>query len=129
VDREGRAIDAELGQRVYMCGLARTQEAYETSLARVFAELDQLERRLAQQTQLWPATNARIVDGAGLSLADIQLAACLVRFDAVYFDLFKCFKRRIASYPHLAPYLRAVSDEIGAEALALDMPQVRETPS
>ncbi len=41
MDREGRAIDAELGQRVYMCGLARTQEAYETSLARGFAALDQ----------------------------------------------------------------------------------------
>ena len=39
-DREGKRIDAELGQRVYMCGLAKTQEAYEASFGRVFDELE-----------------------------------------------------------------------------------------
>lgn len=43
IDREGRTIDAELCNRVYMCGLAKTQTAYEESLRRVFAELDRIE--------------------------------------------------------------------------------------
>lgn len=142
-DQESRQIDAELGRRVYMCGLAKTQEAYEASSARVFAELDRLERLLASQPRLVEALNLSKPDdptgcirharrsGADershsnqLSLADIQLVACLVRFDAVYFSLFKCFKRRIASYPCLAAYLILVTDEIGSAALALDMPQI-----
>eukprot|EP01051_Picozoa_sp_SAG22_P007011 SAG22_NODE_478_length_9967_cov_12.777260_9_plen_244_part_00 len=121
VDREGRMIDAELGQRVYMCGLAKTQEAYEAALARVFAELDRLEERLRQQAA---HGSGRLVHALGLTLADIHLAACLFRFDSVYFGLFKCYTRRIASYTMMAPYLRAVADEIGPEALALDMPQI-----
>lgn len=129
VDREGRQIDAELGQRVYMCGLAKTQDAYETSLRRVFDELNRLDHRLATFTAAREKTgddrHARVAgNGAGLSLADIQLATCLVRFDAVYFDLFKCFKRRISSYSTLAPYLRSVVMEIGPTAMALDMPQI-----
>ena len=118
IDAEARAIDAELAQRVYMCGLAKTQPAYEGALARVCGELARLEALLGG------AAGRRRLGGGELSLADIGLLACLVRFDPVYFDLFKCFARRLASYPALAAYARSVAAEVGVEALALDLPQV-----
>ena len=121
IDREGRAIDAELGQRVYMCGLAKTQDAYERALARVVAELDRLEAQLGDGEG--NGGRRRLV-GDRLSLADVQLLACIVRFDPVYFDLFKCFKRRIASYPALAAWARSAAAEIGSAALVLDLDQI-----
>lgn len=61
--------------------------------------------------------------GDGLSLVDIHLMVVLVRFDPVYFDLFKCYKRRIASYPNLSLYARRIAAELG-DALALDLHQI-----
>ena len=117
IDEEGRRIDAELGNRVYMCGLAKTQTAYEESSGRVFAELDRLEHLLSDDDR------SHLL-GGGLSLVDLQLVSCLVRFDPVYFGLFKCFARRLSSYPFLAAYLRRVTQEIGPEAMCLDLDQI-----
>lgn len=117
IDREGRTIDAELCNRVYMCGLAKTQTAYEESLRRVFAELDRIEDILSDGRLF-------LMGGENLSLVDIQLVACLVRFDPVYFDLFKCFARRISSYKFVSTYLRRATQTIGAEAMSLDLDQI-----
>ena len=117
IDREGRTIDSELGNRIYMCGLAKTQTAYEESLKRVFAELDRLEKILSDGRLYFFGND-------NLSLVDIQLVACLVRFDAVYFGLFKCFTRRVSSYKYLSAYLLRVTQKIGPEALSLDMNQI-----
>lgn len=46
IDEEAKMIDEELGKRVYMVGMAKTQEVYESSLNRVFKELDRLEGKL-----------------------------------------------------------------------------------
>lgn len=116
-DRVGRHIDEELGKCVYMCGLAKTQTAYESSLTRVFCELDRLEALLG-------GADVRLLGGTQLTVVDIQALCCLSRFDPVYFDLFKCFTRRISSYPNLCKYLRSVAAEIGPDAFALDLNQV-----
>jgi len=87
-------------------------------LVQITKKLDQLELRLQKQ-----AKKPYLV-GSALSLADVQLIACLVRFDAVYFSLFKCYGRRIASYPALSSYTRSVAAEIGQDALCLDMPSI-----
>jgi len=116
IDKEGRKIDTELGNRVYMCGLAKTQVAYEEGLGRIFSELDRLETLLSD--------NRLYLLGDNLSLADLQLTSCLVRFDPVYFSLFKCYTRRISSYPFLSSYLRRSTQEIGSEAMALDLDQI-----
>lgn len=78
---------------MYTCGLVKTQEAYENALSRVFGELDRLEELLGKRA------GARLGGHGKISLTDIQLLACLVRFDPVYLNLFKCFNRRIVSYP------------------------------
>jgi len=117
IDREGRTMDAQLGTRVYMCGLAKSQTAYEESLGRVFAELNRLEELLSDG-------RLYLLGSDNLSLADIQLVACLVRFDPVYFGLFKCFTRRVSSYQFLSDYLRRATQTIGPEALCLDLDQI-----
>jgi len=116
IDCEGRQIDEELAKRVYMCGLAKEQRPYEESLERVFAELDRLESLLSDKRSY--------LLGDDMSLADLQLTSCLVRFDPVYFSLFKCYTRRISSYPFLSAYLRRITKEIGSEAMSLDLDQI-----
>ncbi|GMH49641.1 hypothetical protein TL16_g09157, partial [Triparma laevis f. inornata] len=94
IDEEAKTIDEELGKRVYMVGMAKTQEAYESSLNRVFKELDRLEGKLTD--------GRKYLLGSECTLVDIQVIAVLVRFDPVYFTLFKCFTRRLKSYPLLS---------------------------
>jgi glutathionyl-hydroquinone reductase len=43
------------------------------------------------------------------TLADFRLFVTLIRFDVVYYGLFKCTLKRIADYPNLQAYME-VSD-------------------
>lgn len=82
---------------VYRVGFARSQEAYDEAYALLFETLDWLDDRLARE---------RYLVGGRITEADWRLLASLLRFDLVYYSLFKCNQRAIASYPNLAPYLR-----------------------
>ncbi len=81
---------------VYRCGFAKSQEAYDAAFDQLFATLDELEKRLEQQTYLV---------GDTITEADWRLFTTLIRFDAVYVAHFKCNLRRIADYPNLSRYL------------------------
>jgi putative glutathione S-transferase len=107
VDLFPRAIEAEhsrlakfihddVNNGVYRAGFADTQSAYEKAFHRLFAALDELDKRLATQRYLF---GARIVE------ADWRLFCTLVRFDAVYYVHFKCNLRRIVDYLNLHGYL------------------------
>jgi glutathionyl-hydroquinone reductase len=89
-------IYATLNNGVYRCGFARTQSAYDESVAALFETLDFLEARLATR---------RFLTGERVTEADWRLFVTLLRFDAVYVGLFKCNLRRIADYPRLSRYL------------------------
>ena len=82
---------------VYKCGFATAQEAYEDNFNNLFAALDTLEARLAEN---------RYLCGPQITEADWRLFATLIRFDAVYVGHFKCNLRRIADYPNLSNYTR-----------------------
>ena len=82
---------------VYRAGFATHQDAYAAAAQIVFATLDLLEARLADQ---------RFLFGDRMVETDWRLFCTLVRFDAVYHGHFKCNVRRIADYPHLQSYLR-----------------------
>ena len=53
----------------------------------------------------WPAHGP---SARNLTDADWRLFTSLLRFDAVYFSLFKCNRQRIADYPNLNRYLHAL---------------------
>ncbi|KKI98387.1 glutathione S-transferase family protein [Prochlorothrix hollandica] len=82
---------------VYRCGFAQTQAAYEQACGELFEQLDELEATLQHQ---------RYLCGDRLTLADIRLFTTLFRFDAVYYSLFKCSRRRIQDYAALGGYGR-----------------------
>ena len=97
IDAINKLIYEDVNNGVYKAGFATTQAAYETAVLALFARLDWLEARLAQQ---------RFLVGAQLTEADIRLFTTLVRFDAVYFGHFKCNLRRLVDYPALWGYAR-----------------------
>ena len=97
IERVNAFVYPNLNNGVYRCGFATTQEAYQEAFQRLFASLDELDRRLSGQ---------RYLVGECITEADWRLFTTLVRFDAVYVGHFKCNLRRIADYPALSGYLR-----------------------
>jgi glutathionyl-hydroquinone reductase len=97
IDRINQRVYDGINNGVYRVGFARTQVAYDEAYDRLFDTLDWLDERLSTQ---------RYLVGTQITEADWRLLASLLRFDLVYYSLFKCNKRAIASYPNLGPYLR-----------------------
>ena len=97
---------------VYKAGFASSQKAYDQAVLSLFAELDQLEKRLAASRYLF---GNRIVE------TDWRLFCTLVRFDPVYHGHFKCNLRHIIDYPNLDGYLRDLYQQPGiAETVNFD---------
>ncbi|WP_238121791.1 MULTISPECIES: glutathione S-transferase family protein [unclassified Xanthobacter] len=99
IDAINTVVYDEVNNGVYKAGFATTQAAYEEAVGVLFRRLDALEEILAGQAYL---------AGDAFTEADIRLFTTLVRFDAVYVGHFKCNIRRIADYPSLSSYLRAL---------------------
>jgi len=97
IDEINEQVYRDVNNGVYRCGFAATQAAYEEAFDALFARLDALEERLAEN---------RYLVGDQLSEADIHLFPTLVRFDAVYYGHFKCNLRRLVDYPNLWAYAR-----------------------
>ncbi|MBD0270133.1 MAG: glutathione S-transferase family protein [Cyanobacteria bacterium Co-bin8] len=97
IDRWNDRIYPAINNGVYRCGFAQAQAAYDEACEALFAALDEIDEVLARR---------RYLCGDGVTLADVRLFTTLFRFDAVYYGLFKCNRRRIQDYPNLGPYLR-----------------------
>lgn len=97
IDAINERVYATVNNGVYRCGFAGTQAAYEEAFDELFATLDHLDERLADN---------RYLCGDRLTEADWRLFTTLIRFDPVYYLHFKCNLRRIADYAHLSGYLR-----------------------
>jgi putative glutathione S-transferase len=80
---------------VYRAGFSGGQEAYDEAFDILFDALDVLDKRLGGQ---------RYLVGDRLTEADWRLFATLIRFDVVYYGLFKCNKRHVYEYPNLWNY-------------------------
>ena len=87
----------DVNNGVYRCGFAGSQEAYERAYDRLFAALDRLEERLADQ---------RYLVGDTITEADVRLFTTLARFDAVYHGHFKCNRNKLTEMPVLWGYAR-----------------------
>ncbi len=101
---------------VYRCGFAQTQSAYEQACNELFLTLDDLEKIL---------TNHRYLCGENITLADVRLFTTLFRFDAVYYGLFKCNKRRIRDYKNLYGYLQDIYQLPGVSSTC-DLEKVKQ---
>lgn len=102
---------------VYRCGFAQSQGAYDLACSELFETLDEIDKALARN---------RYLCGERLTLADVRLFPTLFRFDAVYYGLFKCNRRRIVDYNNLGNYLGdfyrlpGVADTCNLEAVKRD---------
>jgi glutathionyl-hydroquinone reductase len=99
IDTINTRVYAEINNGVYRAGFATTQEAYQEAVEKLFAALDWVEGLLGESAYLV---------GDEITEADVRLFTTLVRFDAVYVGHFKCNIRRIADYPNLSHYLKAL---------------------
>ena len=97
IDAVNGPIYDNVNNGVYKSGFATSQEAYDTAVTALFAELDRLEARLSAQ---------RYLVGDRVTEADWRLFTTLVRFDPVYVGHFKCNIRQLKEYPALWGYTR-----------------------
>jgi putative glutathione S-transferase len=97
IDEMNAIVYDKVNNGVYKCGFAPSQDIYEAAFDELFHTLDLLEERLSRQ---------RYVVGNRLTTADWHLFATLIRFDTIYYSLFKCNLRRIIDYPELSNYVR-----------------------
>ena len=107
IDRINAFVYDNINNGVYRCGFAKSQAAYDEAYDKLFAALDELEARLSRQ---------RTLVGDQITEADWRLLPTLLRFDAVYFSLFKCNRQRIADYPALFRYMNMLLDVPGVAA-------------
>jgi len=77
--------------------LAGNQADYDSAFDSLFHALDTFEETLSGQ---------RYLLGSHRTEPDWRAFACLVRFDTIYYSLYKCNHKRIVDYPHLWAYTR-----------------------
>jgi len=92
----GDTVGARALNGVYRSGFARSQQADDAAVERLFAALDRVEALLARQDFLC---------GDVLTEADVRLFVTLIRFDAVYHTHFKCNRRTVLQSPALVRYM------------------------
>jgi putative glutathione S-transferase len=99
IDEINTYIYHNINNGVYRAGLAKSQAAYDAAFRKLFAALDELETRLGKQ---------RWLVGDRFTEADLRLFPTLLRFDMVYYVLFKCNLRRLTDYHNLWNYTREI---------------------
>jgi len=97
IDAINKVVYDNINNGVYQAGFASTQTAYEKAFVQLFDTMDMLEQILAKQ---------RYLVGRQITEADWRLFTTLIRFDAVYYSLFKTNKKRLIDYPNLWAYTR-----------------------
>ena len=95
---------------VYKVGFAANQFTYNEHITELFHSLDRLEQHLAQPGH-YPYLFGRYI-----TEADIRLYPTIVRFDVVYYPLFRCNLKMIRlDYPFLHSWLRRLYWNKGPE--------------
>jgi putative glutathione S-transferase len=97
IDEVMQLVYDDVNNGVYKAGFAGSQRAYEQAYDKLFARLDWLQERLANQ---------RYLVGDTITEADVRLFTTLARFDAVYHGHFKCNRHKLTELPVLWGYAR-----------------------
>ena len=115
IDSVNARVYDDINNGVYKAGFATTQDAYDEAVSKLFDALDWVENLLGDRAYL---------TGEDITEADWRLFTTLVRFDAVYVGHFKCNRRRIADYPNLRHYLKALYEVPGVKE-TVDLDHIR----
>lgn len=115
IDAINTRVYDDINNGVYKAGFATSQSAYDDAVSALFAALDWAEAILAK---------CPFLTGDTITEADWRLFTTLVRFDAVYVGHFKCNRRRIADYPNLSRFLKALYDVDGIKE-TVDLDHIR----
>lgn len=116
IDQLNEFIGDRTTDGVYRCLLAKSQGDYEQAFDQLFDALDTLDSRLANQ---------RFLLGQQITEPDWRLFACLVRFDAVYYPLYKCNRQRIVDFANLWDYTRDLYQTPGV-ASTVDLERIKQ---
>ena len=105
-------IQHYLYEGVHKAGFATTQLEYETQVTYVFDALNELDDLLAKTP---------FIAGPHPTACDCELWPILIRFDAVYYSLFKCNRQHVWDYPNLSRYIQSLYQLPGvAETVNMD---------
>jgi len=100
IDEVNEWVYNGINNGVYKSGFAKTPEAYQDAVVRLFGALDRVEAMLKDKTFLI---------GDRMTEADIRLFVTIIRFDPVYVGHFKCNIRTIRhGYPNINRWLRGL---------------------
>jgi glutathionyl-hydroquinone reductase len=97
IDEVMALVHSDVNDAVYRCGFAGNQDAYEEAYEDLFARLEWLSKRLAEQ---------RYLVGDTITEADVRLFTTLARFDVVYHNLFRCNRSKLVEDEVLWAYAR-----------------------
>lgn len=120
IDKLNTAIATNINAGVYRCAFATSQDAYVSAAKSLFTTLNRLEERLAMHPDDQP-----FLFGAHPMESDLLLFPSLLRFDDVYYSLFKTNTRAVREYPALTRSARAILAIPGVE-LTIDMHNVMD---
>ena len=115
IDRLNARIQADINAGVYGCGFAKSQAVYDEAFDRLFTALDWLEEHLDQR---------RYLCGDRITEVDWRLFTTLIRFDVVYYSLFRCNRQHLYEYHNLSNYLRELYQTPGIAELT-DMAEIK----
>jgi len=99
IDEWNERIQTDVNEGVYRAGFAATAALHEAAVDRLFAALEALDAHLS---------GPRFLCGDRLTEADVRLFPTLLRFDAVYYELFRCQRKHLADYRNLWAYTRDI---------------------
>lgn len=85
---------------VYQAGFAQSQQAYEIAVNKVFSALEAMQHRLSDGRKYW--------HGEQFTETDIRAFVTLIRFDAAYYNLFKCNIKQLKDYPAVQQYMERI---------------------
>ncbi len=93
-------IQESINNGVYKCGFARNQKAYEKASKDLFSTLSIVEKHLQ--------SNGPWLCGNNFTIADIRLFPTLIRWEAIYYPLFKCSNKPIISFPNIIKWRKKI---------------------
>ena len=116
IDELNDWLSSNINVGVYHAGFAKSQVDYEKAVAKVFKALATLDSRLSKQ---------RFLHGETITESDWRLFTTLVRFDAVYFELFKLNHARLADFYNLSAYVRDLYQQAQVSE-TVDLPRIKQ---